>query len=305
MGYGGALIWTGLTRNLKEKFPAKKIIVIYSFPVKEELKGNKPPDYVIYRNNPDIFLLINRNFWKYLKYLFSKKRFLPINLDRKEAYYWDADRSSLEKMMFKTGKHSIGIACEAYGIKEAVLLPRLVLTEREKRRSQKTLKDMGLLSTKYLCVEPNVKNVFGVNKAWFEDRWQLLIDKINQYIQEKHLNLSIVQLGVTSGKKYDGVISLQGMTTFREAGNILKNSIGLISCEGGLVHLSVSMGVKNIVLCSSWVPEELFKYANDVFLYADIECKNCGLRTACPRERECMKRISVDCVYRAVLNLIR
>ena len=57
MGYGGALIWTGLFRNIKLKYPDKKIILVYKKTLRNIITNSKNNDFVIYENKTFMFEL--------------------------------------------------------------------------------------------------------------------------------------------------------------------------------------------------------------------------------------------------------
>ena len=63
MGYGGSLIWSGVAKNLKLNNPDRKIIFVYSKSFKEYFSSRKRFDQVIYDNNNDIFLIVDRFSW--------------------------------------------------------------------------------------------------------------------------------------------------------------------------------------------------------------------------------------------------
>ncbi len=303
MGYGGALIWTGLARNLKKEFPSKKIIFLYSKPIKHILFNIKNNDHSIYKNNDDISLVINKFKWVFMRYKFNKEDIIIVDMNDPSYIYCEKDTA--EKIYYKTGKHAIQIACDVHGIKNALLKPKIVLDREENNKVENLLKTFRLKDKKYICVEPHAKLNFTPNKAWFWDRWQQLMDNLNRYFSENNLDIQLVQIGLSTDKVLNGVLDLTGHTTFRETAGLLKNSLFLIGYMGGLIHLSKAVGNKNIVLLSPWEPKELASYHDDVNIYPEIECKNCGLKIPCPKERECMKKITVWEVDRACRTLIK
>jgi len=302
MGYGGALIWTGLIRNLKLKYPDKKIIVIYKKHLKELFFKKLPEDYKIYNNNTDILLFIDKIRWFFIKWFFNKDDIILVDQNNKNYYYYGkCDDKTIE---YKTGKHAIQIACDLHDIPDAILQPKIDLTEEEIKRADALLEEMQLKKAQYICIEPNFKETFTPNKAWFPGRWQELVDRLNKYINEKKLNIRIVQIGKEPDHILEGVVKLSGKMTFRETARILEKSITFISYMGGLIHLSKAVGKKSVTLISAWEPKEVASYPDDINLYTDIDCKHCGLLVDCPRDRECMKKITVSQVYEAAVRMI-
>jgi ADP-heptose:LPS heptosyltransferase len=295
MGYGGALIWTGLARNLKKAYPEKKLIFLYRGTPKEILLNKPISDHVIYQNNDDIFLISSKLKWFFVKKRFRTDEIITVDMDDPNCRYWG--KQTRDKIEFKTKKHAIEIACEAYGLKNIELKPKIVLSKEEISQIDRLLQENNLEKDKFICIEPHANIAYTPNKSWFWDRWQELTDKINQYIQQNNLDCKIVQIGAPTKEILNGVVDLTGKTSFRDTARILEQSKVFICYVGGLVHLAKAMGKINIVLVSAWEPKELASYPDDVNFYSDMECKNCGLIVPCPRDRQCMKNISVEEVF--------
>lgn len=284
MGYGGALIWTGLGRNLKKRYPEKKIIFI---------KGRCfNSDFVVYRNNNDMSLVS-----RFILPLIPKKDTIIVNMNNPDYLYCSKKNG---KYIFKTGKHAIQIACDVHGIENAELKPRINLTEKEKQNAEDVLHNNEIKrSEKYICVEPNIKGILKT-KEWFWQQWQELVDLLKLFLSD----YVIVQVGIGGGRVLDGVINITGQTTFRETAYILKHSYILVSTMGGLVHLAKAMGKKSVVLVSGFEPLELSAYPDDINFYTDIDCKHCGIPENCPKNRKCMRGIKVKQVFDTIIERI-
>ncbi len=302
MGYGGALIWTGLFRNLRERHPEKKVVLRYHRSLKDFLCRRKHPDHIIYHNNPDIAGIYDPFEWFFAKHQYTNQDTIVINMNDPRYIYADGDDE--ERIHYRTGKHAIQIACDMHDINDATVKPRIVLTEDEVQKADQILEQHGLAAKNYLCVEPHSKVSFTVNKAWFWDRWQELIFRLKAYFSENNQDIQIVQVGVQTDEILDGVVDLTGQMSFRETGRVLENARTFISYMGGLIHLAKAVGLRNVVLISAWEPYELAAYPDDMNLYSDVECKNCGLKKACPNDRLCMRNITVDEVYNAVIQTL-
>ncbi len=309
MGLGGALIWTGLAHNLKSKYQDKKIIFFYRYRgslvnyilgcCRRKLTN---PDHIIYKHNKDIKCVSDHMAWRFRKWFFRPDNIIIVDMDNSDYFYYENDTE--EKIIYKTGKHAIQIACDVHNISRARLQPKIWLSKKEIAAANHLLEANGLLTNQYICVEPHAKKEFTPNKAWFWENWQCLIDLINRYIQDNNLTCKLVQIGLPTNKVLNGVVDLTGKTTFRETAQILKNSITFIGYVGGLTHLSKAVGKKNIVLVSAWEPLELATYPDDINFYTDIDCKNCGLKIPCPINRKCMQQITVEQVFEAVKSVL-
>lgn len=301
MGYGGALIWTGLAYNLKQRYPDKQVVFVYKKSLRDFILRRPRPDHVVYQNNEDIGCVLDHVTWRLRKRKFHAKGVIVVNMDNPDYHYWEKDTE--EKMIYKLGRHAIQIACDVHDISNAQLQPRIKLSEKEISRANRLLKSHDLLSNQYICIEPHAKKEFTPNKAWFWENWRSLVGIINRYIADNNFSCKVVQVGATTEKVLDGVVDLTGKTTFREAGCILSKALLLISCEGGLAHLARAVEKRSIVLMSSLAPRELFSYPANINFYTDIECKNCGLKAPCPIGRKCMEKITAEQVFEAVKTI--
>jgi len=303
MGLGGALIWTGLAYNLKNKWPSKKIIFLYERSLCNCIFRKPHPDHIVYQNSNDIDYIFDHIAWHFKKGKLNFQDAIIVDMANPAYFYYE--RETTERIFYKTGRHAIQIACDVHNIPNAKLQPRIKLSEKEISRANSLLKSQNLLTNQYICVEPHAKREFTPNKAWFWESWQRLVDLINQYIRDNNLACKLVQIGLPTDEVLDDVVDLTGKTTFRETAQILKGSIAFISYIGGLTHLSKAVGKKNIVLVSAWEPLELASYPDDINFYTDIECKNCGLKIPCPINRKCMSAITVEQVFEAVKSVLK
>lgn len=303
MGFGGALIWTGLAYNLKRQWPDKKAVFLYERSLHDCIFRKPHPDHIVYQNNKDIDCIFDHIVWRFKKWQFNLNDVIIVDMTNPAYLYYEKDTA--ERIFYKTGKHAIQIACDVYNIPNAELQPRIELSEKEINNANRLLESSGLLPKQYICIEPHAKKDFTPNKAWFWENWQDLVDLINRYIRDNNLTCKLVQIGLPTDKVLDGVIDLTGKAAFRETAQILKKAITFIGYIGGLTHLSKAVGKRNIVLVSAWEPLELASYPDDINFYTDIECKNCGLKIPCPINRKCMSAITVEQVYEAVKSMLK
>lgn len=291
MGLGGALMWTAVARNARAARPDRRVVLVHGG------RGGPwappPSDHVVYGNNPDIRAATNRWGWRLLRPWAGAVTVLDQTL--KAASPASADHP--DRLVYKTGRHTVAIACEAYGIPCRHLEPRLDLTAAELASADAVLSEAGLDGKPFLCVEPAGKESFTPNKLWLADRWQELVDNLGR-------RMAVVQLGLPQGPPLDGVIDLRGKVDFRQTARVLQRATALVATMGGLVHLNKAVGGRAVVLVSGFEPLELATYGDDVNLYRPMECSNCGLKLPCPIGRECMRRISVADVEAAVSSLL-
>lgn len=285
MGYGGALIWTGLARNLKATYPDKKVLFIYK-------KANA--DFIIYENNPDIDKMLTKCKYFFLKSKFNQNDWIIVDMDNPKLQYWERDTK--EKVIYKSGKHAIEWACEYFKIKNILLKPVLRLTGKELEKVNELLGTHNLRKKGFIVIEPNAKESFAPNNQWFWDRWQELADLLNKRGQV------LVQLGPEGSPVLSGAVNLTGKTSFREAVGVIGQAKLFIGYSGGLMHGARAMDVKAIILASGFEPLEMANYPQNLNIYKKTDCAPCGLKTPCPFGRKCMKEITVEEVYNSIYD---
>lgn len=287
MGYGGALMWTALGRNLKQTYPDKKVLFIYK-------KAN--PDFIIYDNNPDIDKMLSKYKYFFLKSKFNQKDWIIVDMDNSQLQYWEKDDK--KRVIYKSGKHAVEWAAEYFKIKNISLKPVLRLTDKELKKVDELLATHNLKGRDFLVIEPNSKKSFAPNNGWFWDRWQKLADLLNKKGQV------IVQLGPEGLPVLSGAVNLTGKTSFREAVGLIGRAKLFIGYSGGLMHGARAMDVKAVILASGFEPLELANYPQNLNIYKEIDCAPCGLKTPCPYGRKCMQKITVEEVYNSTLELL-
>jgi len=304
MGLGGALIWTAVFKNIKKQYPNKKIVYVYSQTFKSFLKGEKNGDFVIYENNKDLFLKLPFFIYRRVKFLFWDKVFFVVDTTKKEVSIHDKVEDG--KIFYKSGKHMVDYLCEGLEIEVSTYHPTISLTKLELKDVNRKVHELSD-EYEFICIEPNFKENFTVNKAWFWDRWQDLVDSINAHFAENNQSIKVVQIGAPKSKVLDGVIDLTNKgLSFRETSAILQKSKLFVGYMGGLVHLNKSVGGKSVVLISGFEPLELGSYQDDINIYKKQDCNNCGLLlTPCPIERKCMQDISVEEVFSSIIKNIK
>ena len=300
MGLGDALMINGIIHNLKCCNPQSKVVVLYDSDRPTNVKGESE----LFRGNPEIVLFTSIKIWRYIRWIFFPFSVQVLQLYKNFMYFiYDNDK---DKVLYPKDDHIILQGCEELGINCQHMKPLVFITEKERNRAASLLSRKNLEECQYFCIEPNIKVSFSTtNKAWFWDRWQELIKRLNEEFASHSPRMQLVQLGAPGSKKLEATFDLRGTLTFKETGEVLRRSAGLVTTEGGLMHLATSVGIRSVILNSGYHPKWLSCYPDDIVLYSDLECKACGLRVPCPNERECMKRITVDDVYKSILLLLK
>lgn len=289
MGYGGALIWTGLARNLKKRWPEKKVVLVHGKSLKQVVLRKPYKNRSIYANNPDIDLVTDEISWLWQRWQYDPGQTIVVDMKRPEYLYWESQTP--EHIRYKTGQHAIAVASAVHAIEQPELRPRVVLTREETRRADDVLAKHGLIPGSYLCLEPHTKTSFTPNKAWPFARWQKLASQLRAKGEK------LVQVGGPGNTILDGVTDLTGKTSFRETGRVLEQAKLFIGPVGGLLHLARAMGTHNVVLVSPWEPRELATYPDDTNIFAGSAGHRCGKLTRCDECQASMAALSVNEVF--------
>ncbi|MDA8163417.1 MAG: glycosyltransferase family 9 protein [Desulfobacteraceae bacterium] len=103
-------------------------------------------------------------------------------------------------------------------------------------------------------------------------------------------------------------LSLAGRTTLAETAAILSRSALLVSGDSGVLHLAVGLGIPTVSLfgpgiAAKWAP----RGPKHIIINKHLPCSPCtkfGYTPKCPRNGECLARISVEEVLAASLALL-
>ncbi len=107
----------------------------------------------------------------------------------------------------------------------------------------------------------------------------------------------------------DGLgLNLAGRTSLPETAAIIKRSSLLVSGDSGLLHIGVGLGKPTVSLfgpgiAKKWAP----RGENHIVVNKDLSCSPCtrfGCTPKCPIDAQCMKDITVDEVFSAVMALL-
>lgn len=296
MGYGGALIWTGLARNLKKTFPQKDVVFVYGKNVKDYLLLRTNPDLVIYDNNPDIAHVFSRLSWYFVCPFFKRKEVLVVDLTKKKYHYWTED--SKEKLAYRTDGHAITIACKPFALSDVSLETVLIAKDKEVSKAEALMQTKGLKRKNFICIEPNAKKTFTANKQWPPEYWEKLVHDLLVRLTPHYL---IAQIGVAGSSVLPQVIDLTGTTTFRELKPIIEKAALVICNEGGVAHLAAGTKTKTIVIANPSLPLQLMAYPQHTTVAPKDGAHNCGLRAACPICQERLTSITPDEVLKEIL----
>ena len=149
----------------------------------------------------------------------------------------------------------------------------------------------------YIVTCPVGKQSFTANrKEWGIENFQELIKKFN--------NIKVVQVGSPTDELLESAIDARGLN-IRESAAIIKNSLFFIGLEGGLMHITKSVGNRGVILYGGFIKPEISGYDNFINLYNNVHCSPCfnsdKPHTVCDT-MECFDGITPEYVYNKILE---
>lgn len=145
-----------------------------------------------------------------------------------------------------------------------------------------------------VMIEPAVKNIGHMNKAWFDTRWQEVTARAS---------IAVVQCVSPSTGVFLSGATFVHTPTFRHALAVLSVARAFIGTEGGLMHGAAAVGTPAVILWSEFISPEITGYATMTNLrHAD---KPCGNRLTCRGCRASMEAITVDEVVSALERILK
>ena len=250
MGLGGHLTWTAAAREIKNKTGKKCLPVNSGQIVSSDIFLNNPNFVTDYTS--DCFVL---------------------DLGIKETNYCISDTP--QKAIHKKDKHMINTICDYYGIPDPELKCDLFFTQEEKAKINELTKE---LPTQFITIEPHSKTSYSLNRQYPLDKWQLIIDCLQQ-------DIPIVQIGGPGSTVLDGVIDLTGKTSFREAAGIIGASLLFLSNEGGLAHAATAVGTKAAIILGGYTSSEMVTYPSNININVSTHGV-CGMKAPCSKCRD-------------------
>ena len=184
--------------------------------------------------------------------------------------------------------HQLAVMCAAAGITGPVALrPYLYLSEAERAAGQVAEGQIVIHSSgaaaRYAIA----------NKEWFPERFASVSAALSR-------RFPVLQVGSASDPLLPGVRDLRGKTTLRETAAILSHARVFVGLEGFLMHLARAVECRSVIIYGGHSNPALLGYSANCNLFTALPCAPCGQRSACVRDRECMRAISPEAVLAGV-----
>jgi len=269
MGLGGYLFWTAAAREIHKKILGGNKQIKF-LPLEACDNGiTKLIKSEIFLNNPYFFQEFNNS-----EFVF------PLVLNNQDLNYCKSDTP--EKAIHRYDKHVVGQICEHYGIENPKINCEIYFSDEEIKKVD-FLFEENKLNTKFVVIEPQSNEEYSINKVYPFQKWQNVVNQLTSS------GICVVQIGrKTKDKILDGAINLTGITTFREAAQIISRSSMFISSEGGLMHAANGVGIKSLIVYTGYIHPQMTGYPENFNIWLNHDSKPCGMKMKCA---ECSKAV--------------
>jgi len=314
-GIGDAVLLIPAVINLKEAFPNASI------------------DILAEKRNGSIFTLcsmIRRVFFydrpRDLIGVFREK--YDVVIDSEQSHYLSAIIARLVKASLRIGfatnerrrlfSHAVAYNHDNYEVDSfrALLAPLGVLPARNgtpflKLTDQAMAQAAGLLSGRshrhLVAIFPGASIP---EKRWGSNRYRVIAKRLLE------AGCAVLVVGGPQDQeattKVSGgldVLNLGGRTTLAETAAVLKHADVVLSGDSGVFHVATGLNVPTVSLFG---PSNRSKWAATgercIVLSKEIDCSPCSIFGSTPKcliDAKCMKDISVDEVFKAVMSLLK
>jgi len=328
MGLGGDLLWTPTLRALHER-NGRSVLVCDRPRLSDALTGarfdrtNARKRSPVFENNCHVRFpatigksAVARFIDRIGEVMIGFNRLKPWWESRCHAYsratgydtlYMDLPQHSYVARLchgsceWKPGGHIIDILSASVGLRPQPHRCELTVTVDDERQSASLYDDR--IGRPYIVVEPNTnRDCFGDLRSWPFDRWQTVVD----WISRVHPELAVAQIGVRGARSLKGCIDLCGLTTFRQAAVLIRNSKLFIGTEGGPMHAANAVQARALILWGGLTEPTFAGYPEEArILHVKTDCTPCGRLGTCDHDHRCMRGITVEWVQEAVHEMLR
>ena len=197
---------------------------------------------------------------------------------------------------------------KALGCREAAKEPSLATTPEHESLAESLLDRLGLTGKRPLIgMAPGA--AYGPAKRWLPERFAAVADRL---IRDE--GASVLLFGSAGDRPAAASVvrnasvsltDIAGQTDLREAIAVMARCDLFISNDSGLMHLAAALGVPTVAIFGSTNPLTTGPVGrHSVIVRQDVDCSPC-LKTDCPTDFRCMKRITADSVLEAARSLLR
>lgn len=158
------------------------------------------------------------------------------------------------------------------------------------------LSSLGHLPTKLIVIQPGA-SPWTPNKQWPLEHWLQLLAALPA-------EWTILEVGAEALMKttarHPRFLSVAGKTSLLEYASWIKQADAFVGPPSSGMHLAHAYRVPSVILIGGYEAAN-YPYPRAKQLGTNVFCAPCWLRTPCPYDRRCLREITVEQVYQAVL----
>jgi heptosyltransferase-2 len=324
---GDAVMTLPALGSIREGLPNRPIAILTKPWVADLFIGHPMVDEVILYESPGRHEGA-RGKWRLAREL-SRKRFdLAIlfqnafeaallsflaRIPRRAGYNTDARGILLTQAVPVNGKVKKGHQVDYYramtaglGFPSTPSAPALPLPEAQKEEGGRILKSRSLQGERRLIgLAPGA--AYGPAKRWFPERFAALADRFSRDWGARALVFGSGGDRETAARLVQSarteVTDFTGQTTLGQAMGLIARCRLFVTNDSGLMHVAAALGVPVVAIFGSTDPVRTGPLGEKCrVVQKPLPCAPC-LKTHCPKNRECLEKISVDEVYAAAGEL--
>ena len=190
-------------------------------------------------------------------------------------------------------QHVLTESLKKLGLPFEIQKPKYEVTDIERENAKKRLKDFKkpIISINTSSKEPS--------KNWMAHYWEELLDKLSK-------DFTIIQLGNENEITFENTVRFAGKLNLRESISVIEQCSLFVGGASFLMHAAASVGVKSVIVYGGRETPFNSGYEENINLFEKIECGPCWIHQEdgefCTKEMSCMKNISVNLVYSAIIK---
>lgn len=190
-----------------------------------------------------------------------------------------------------------------FDIQVSNTLPRLIVTEEEKKGALNLLCQEGYKNGKLIGINPGA--AYGSAKCWLPDRFRELAKSLI------HAGCHVIFFGDSTQRKMvdeitenlgPNLINLAGKTTLRELMAYISLLNVMVANDSGPMHMAYALKIPVVALFGPTSEKISGPLGMSETVHKHVECSPCFKRT-CPIDHRCMTRIETKEVFDAVMRL--
>ncbi len=315
---GDLLQLTPVIRALNGKLPHARIYIVVSSPATASLFEHNPHVYetIVFDKKGE-----HRSFGSLMKLrrkLSCKHYDMVINFQRSNLKAWLLASAAFpcRVLIYHKAKNRVVHAVVNHletvsplGISASDLDLDLYTGAEDEEYAERLFADSGLAGETVIALNPGASNRI---KCWSPERFAELGDRLTDVLAAR-----VVIVGGKEDRDLADAIcagmrnlplDLVGKISLLQLGAVLKRCTLLVSGDTGPMHLSTAVKTPVVALFGAIDPNRTGPVGEGhrVIIHAEVECVPCNAKKCeNPVKLECMKKITVDEVFRVIAEMLK